>query len=66
MWGDATLVCSPTVAGGIHSVYLSSGERDMKWKLISITVFFGNVSSVPRLSEVPSCLTEMKEIYLML
>lgn len=34
MWGDATLVCSPTVAGGIHSVYLSSGERDMKWKLI--------------------------------
>lgn len=64
MWGDATLVCSPTVAGGIHSVYLSSGERDMK--LISITVFFRNVSSVPRLSEVPSCLTEMKEIYLML
>lgn len=28
--------------------------------------FFGNFSSVPRLSEVPRCLTEMKEIHLKL
>lgn len=26
MWGDATLVCSPTVEGGIHSAYLSGGR----------------------------------------
>lgn len=31
MRGDATLVCSATVAGGIHSANVSRGERDMNF-----------------------------------
>lgn len=27
MWGDATLVCSRTVEGGIHSAYFNGGRR---------------------------------------